>query len=65
MEKKTEETFEEEEHSFHDSDYVILFFIILIFIGMVCKEISKKTSFPYTPLLIIFGAILGSTSIWG
>ena len=60
-----EELYEEEGHHFGSADYIILFLIIMIFIGLLCREISKKTSFPYTPLLIIMGGILGATSVWG
>jgi NhaP-type Na+/H+ or K+/H+ antiporter len=28
-------------------------------IGAICRVISKKTKFPYTPLLLIVGLILG------
>lgn len=32
---------------------VILFLIITLTLGMIGKEINKKTGFPYTPIIIV------------
>lgn len=32
---------------------VILFLIITLTLGMIGREINKKTGFPYTPILIV------------
>jgi len=34
-------------------------------LGICAREFSKRTGFPYTPLLIILGAVLGGAPIWG
>lgn len=44
---------------------VVLFIIITLTIGIVCREIEKRSGFPYTPLLIIFGALVGGVPEFG
>jgi NhaP-type Na+/H+ or K+/H+ antiporter len=49
---------EEEEHP--NEAYVIYFIVITLLIGSICREITKKTSLPYTPQLLLIGLVLGS-----
>jgi NhaP-type Na+/H+ or K+/H+ antiporter len=39
--------------------------MLTLFMGLVCKEINKKLGIPYTPLLIVVGALFGATKFWG
>ena len=43
-------------------EYLYLFIFIAIFIGVVSKIINKYANIPYTPLLLLFGLILGLVS---
>ena len=38
---------------------VVLFVFFGLFAGSVLRELNKKTKFPYTPMLIILGIIMG------
>ncbi len=40
-------------------DTIALSLMIVLFSGLIAAVISKKTKFPYTPLLIIFGVVVG------
>ena len=40
--------------------YIIFFLIITLMIGAICREVSKKTSIPYTPQLLLIGMVLGA-----
>lgn len=42
-----------------DGQYIILFIFSGILLGAVLKEIKKKASIPYSPMLIIFGIAIG------
>lgn len=39
--------------------------MLTLFMGLLCKEFSKKFGIPYTPLLIVTGAMFGATKFWG
>lgn len=60
-----EEAHEEAVHLTH-GHYIILFIFTGIFLGAVLREIKKKTNFPYTPMLLIIGGIVGyfDKSLW-
>jgi len=47
----------EKEH--HEQPLILLFLFIGLLFGGLLREINKKTKFPYTPLLIILGIIMG------
>ena len=39
---------------------MVVFFVVFgLLIGAVLREVNKKTKFPYTPLLIVTGLLLG------
>ena len=52
-----------EEHSGgHHISYevmVVLFISISLLIGGICREITKKTKIPYTPMLLVIGMLIG------
>ena len=58
-ESKNEET--KEDHKLGEA-LVVYFVIICIIIGGVAREIKKKTGIPYTPMLLVFGMLLGALS---
>lgn len=39
---------------------IILFVFVGLLIGGALREVNKKTKFPYTPMLIIVGIIMGN-----
>ena len=45
--------------SHHEQPLILLFVFFGLFIGGLLREVNKKTKFPYTPMLIIAGIILG------
>lgn len=55
----TEHEMEHEEHASHQQLLIVLFVFIALLIGGACRELNKKTKFPYTPILVIVGLIMG------
>ena len=53
---------EHKKHEEHESSeaYIILFVILCLVSGVICKEIKKSTNIPYSPQLLVIGLILGS-----
>ena len=46
------------------SSFMGIFFVFMgLGVGSIVKEINKKTSIPYTPMMFLIGAILGSLFI--
>ena len=48
------------------SEYLMFFLIFSLTIGLLLLLVKHKTSIPYTPLLLLFGMIIGyfSESLW-
>jgi len=43
----------------HEQPLILLFIFFGLLIGGMLREVNKRTKFPYTPMLIIAGIILG------
>ena len=43
----------------HESGHIFIFFFGCLFLGCIFKQINKKTSIPYTPMLFFAGILLG------
>ena len=56
---KEEEEVEEKEEEEVAEALVIYFFSGALLIGCLCREIKKRTGFPYTPQLLIIGMAIG------
>ena len=52
---------EKEEHKLGEA-LVVYFVIVSILLGGVARELKKKTGIPYTPILLVFGMLLGAFS---
>jgi hypothetical protein len=50
---------DDEAENEHRQPLIILFIFAGLCIGGILREFTKKTKFPYTPLLIIVGMLLG------
>lgn len=56
---------EESEHHIESESLVVLIFFLCILVSIISREINRRIKFPYTPLLIAFGILFGSTNFWG
>ena len=43
---------------------ISLFVLLCFLIGLIGKEVNKKTGFPYTPLLLSVGILWGGVAHW-
>jgi len=46
-------------HEISPGGMMIFFIFICLFAGAIFKEIKKKTNIPYTPMVLIFGLVIG------
>ncbi|CAD8109667.1 unnamed protein product [Paramecium sonneborni] len=50
-----------DEHQMHESAQIIHFLVLGLILGLILREFSKKTSIPYSPMILALGLVIGLT----